>query len=480
MNRILLTAVTFWMCTDAFAQVREFPYKAKVVVDEAYVRSGAGDAFYPTLLLKKNSIVSVRRHDPGGWYMIDPPEGSFSWIPDRHVRRLNADSGEVLESNVVVFVGSSFGDETHVWQRRLLAGEKVQILDQKTVDSLSGPRSMYKIKPPNREYRWIPGTAVIPVGEQQRSEHDRDPYSVPSNVVRRTPQDPPSDPAPAARADTPAATGPLKYSPSRQLVRLKQIRAEQRRLAEIDRKFRDMILSAPANWDLEKIEQDYRKLQEEATHKPLEGQIDLRYPAIRRYRERKAKLDELNRLTSETDRRDAELLASQLNAVSPGLASGPQNTVPFGSTEWVVDGNAPGEPQPSFDFSSGTEVSAGAVFPPAAFDLTVPAETEFEGTIASVSQSSSPELQTGTPDLKIPPRSRYVGAGFVTLDSSGDGDAFVLTSPNGRVLAHLVSDSVDLKQQLGQSVGLHGKRYFDPKLNRDRIEVSGVEPVRLK
>ena len=37
-----------------------------------------------------------KRQDPGGWYMIDPPKGSFSWIPERFVKRINDTEGEVL------------------------------------------------------------------------------------------------------------------------------------------------------------------------------------------------------------------------------------------------------------------------------------------------------------------------------------------------------------------------------------------------
>lgn len=512
MNRILLTAVTCWLgaatCLPLHAQVREFPYKAKIVVDEAYVRSGAGDAFYPTQLLKKDATVNVRRHDPGGWYMIDPPKGSFSWIPEKHVRRLNADSGEVLESNVVVFVGSSFGDETHVWQRRLMAGEKVRILDQKTVDSLSGPRSMYQIEPPVREYRWIPGSTVIPVNEQDRSQHDRDPYSVPSNVVRR---DPPAE-VNSAEEKPAAATGPLKYSPSRQLTRLKQIRAEQRQLAEIDQRFRSMIQSDPASWDLNKIEQDYRRLQDNATHKPLEGQIDLRYPAIRRYRERKAKLDELNRLTSETDRRDAELLAQQMNSTPTNIADASLDAFGFGTSEHITSGTMA---LPSSNALSLPPDSAGpgAInWSEPVFDMTVPTDSEsvpgFDGSVGQSSDFPIGDLSTGTnsfptggsisgislsqemesasiapptagPTLNIPAQSRFIGAGFITRAANGDG--FLLTNRSGKVLAHLKADaSVDLAKHIGKSVGLHGKRYFDTAVQKDRIEVSGLESVRLK
>lgn len=187
---LLTTTFTFCMLSAADAQEQQFPYKARVSVSETYVRSGGGDAFYPTAKLPQGTIVNVRRHDAGGWYMIDPPEGSFSWIPARYVRQLAGGKGEVLEANVVVFVGSSFGDETSVWQRRMSAGESVTILDEREVDTVSGPKAMFKITPPQREYRWIPGTDLLPVNAADVARHDKNPYRVPSDLVKQRQQQP--------------------------------------------------------------------------------------------------------------------------------------------------------------------------------------------------------------------------------------------------------------------------------------------------
>lgn len=49
--------------------------------------------------------------------MINPPQGSFSWIPERYVKRVNDTTGEVAEESVIAFVGSEFGDEASVFQR---------------------------------------------------------------------------------------------------------------------------------------------------------------------------------------------------------------------------------------------------------------------------------------------------------------------------------------------------------------------------
>ena len=49
--------------------------------EEVYARSGPGkERFYPTTKLANGQKVTVRRKDPGGWFMIDPPEGSFTSV----------------------------------------------------------------------------------------------------------------------------------------------------------------------------------------------------------------------------------------------------------------------------------------------------------------------------------------------------------------------------------------------------------------
>lgn len=441
MYKLLIVAgVTLAIGSPGQAQVQQFPYKAKIVVDEAYVRSGGGEAFYPTQILKRDATVTVRRHDPGGWYMIDPPKGSFSWVPEKYVRQTSANSGEILESKTVVFVGSSFGDETHVWQRMMMAGEKVEVLGQRTLDTLSGPKNMLKIKPPTREFRWLPGSAVVPVDKDDRAQHDRNPYAVPSEIAERRAGRPP-------QGGTSAQNSPSAFSPSNRLARLRKIRDEQRQLHEIDQKFRVMILSHPSKWNLATIEQEYLKLQEAATHKPIAGQIDLRYPAIQRYRLRKAEFDDLKRLTSETEKRDAQLMASQYGI--------PQNTL-------------------QADPSSTSAVAGVSVLPP----LSTPVASAPNGT--SVAQNEV--AGSGPPSaLNIPPNSRYIGAGFLQRSAGDSESAYLLTSPTGKVLAHLkADDSVDLEKYVGRSVGLRGSRWFDPEIKGDYIEVSELEEVRIR
>ena len=119
MRRFPTAVLLACLCTlEADAQIQRFPYDATVAIDGVYIRSGPGEKYYPTTRLQQGVGVRVQRHDPGGWYMISPPEGSFSWIPARYVKKNGPATGEVTQDQVVVYVGSDFGEEASVFQRQ--------------------------------------------------------------------------------------------------------------------------------------------------------------------------------------------------------------------------------------------------------------------------------------------------------------------------------------------------------------------------
>lgn len=479
----LITGLTVaGMAHDLPAQNQKFPYQAKVVVDEVYVRSGAGQAFYPTQRITRDATVTVRRHDPGGWYMIDPPKDSFSWIPKKYVRQTSAADGEIKEANVVVFVGSDFGDEANVWQRRMSLGERIRILDERDIPTLAGSQTMLKIVPPKREYRWLLGSAIVPVDGTLKQQHDNDPWKVPSNAIRPAPSEAVASPSPAA------SSSPV--GPSQRLARLKRIREEQRRLSEIDQRFRTMILGDPSQWTLNEIHEEYLQLQNQVTHKPIAGQIDLRYPAIERYRQRKAKFDDFQQLTSATEKLDAELLTAQYGngtqfgantqfgvgtRINGAVASGPESSSGIGSQ---FDGSItfPGYDSNMIASPGPESVNIAGTAPSLMNSLLVPPGNPLP---------NAPSDQITQADITTPPisaASRYVGAGLVQRSSiPKDGSEFVLVSPTGKILAHLSSDgNVNLEEYVGKAVGLHGKRSYNTEIKSDTIEVSGLEPVRIR
>ncbi|MCH2211189.1 MAG: hypothetical protein MK110_07790 [Fuerstiella sp.] len=428
-------------------QIRKFPYKAIVVRDDALVRSGGSEDYYATQRLERDALVTVHRHDQGGWLSIEPPDGSFSWIRAQYVQRSGQDAGTVTEDGCVVFVGSDFEDESSVWQRRVSSGTRVVILGEQDLDTVAGIQKMYKITPPARERRWIAGDAVVPVEETTRQNHDRDPFQAPSVSLR------------SPRRDSGSVIDAV--TPSARLKRLQQIRSEQRRLAEIDQRFRAMLRGNPTTWDLESIESEYDQLRDKATWRPVAGQIDLRFPAIDRYRRRKAEYEDFKRLTSATERRDAELIASQF-----GNSTG---------REQELDD----QPAPLNVAVADSQRSILDMPTPLVEHAELPSDSK-QPVQGSADQDTGAVVVPGLLTLPgmVQPGGRYVGAGIVQRLPDG---GYILTSSSGRKLAKLEpTDSVALEEFVGKSVGLHGKRWYRDDIGGDFIEVSGLDPVRIR
>ncbi len=148
-----------WLAVPALGAEPSFPYTADVSVDEVEVRCGPGWDYYATQHLRRGTKVDVYRHEPGGWLAIRPPEGSFSWIPARQVKR-GADPrvGEVAIDGAVAWVGSAVADVAqHKWQVRLEQGELVEILGEKPLSVGPGfaTETYLQIAPAAGEFRWI-------------------------------------------------------------------------------------------------------------------------------------------------------------------------------------------------------------------------------------------------------------------------------------------------------------------------------------
>ena len=457
----------------ADAQIKSFPYDAKVAVDEVFIRSGAGDAYYPTQKLPRETVVTVHRHDPGGWYMIDPPKGSFSWIPERYVKRMNDTEGEVAEESVIAFVGSEFGDEASVFQRRLKTGEKLVILGQRQIVTSSGPQSMLQIQPPTRERRWIPGSALIPVEAEHRAQMNTDPYAVPGNAARpEGVQVFPSIAGVAPKLD--GVSDVPVVAPSAALSAAQQKQSERQQLADIDRRFSEMLRLDSSTWNLDAIETEYRMLQQTATQKSLSGTIDMRYPAIERYRRRLAKLNELRQLTSQTEQRDATLVARSpygfSKPLAPALASspGPESMAAAGQPTQLAQAFEEFVQSSQAGSSNIAMENGDAVLPNPAVNEVM------DG--GQVADNASPNvIKPGSP------QNRFIGAGIVQrVEDASQGSGFVLMSPTGKVLADLkTTGDVSLDSYIGKQVGVQGTRFSEQE-KRDVIEVSALEQVQLR
>lgn len=157
---ICLSWIALAFCANAewaMAQV-DVPYAASVIVNDAALRSGPGVDYYAVDLLPRGSNVEVYKNIEG-WCAIRPPEGSFSWVPARHLR-LGASGkiAEVIEPKAIAWIGSNLSrPKEHMYQVKLERGETVAICGETRFERKKEQitETWYKIEPPAGEFRWI-------------------------------------------------------------------------------------------------------------------------------------------------------------------------------------------------------------------------------------------------------------------------------------------------------------------------------------
>ena len=428
---VVITASSF---VAAEAQDRKFPYQAIVEIDEEYVRSGPGTTFYPTDKLRKGTKVTVHRHDPGGWCMITPPPGSFSWIKAEyvHVQRSGDSAGSLKANNVVVHVGSSLSaDEFTTIQGNLSKGEAVHILGEKTFALEDGPKLMYKINPVRREWRWLKGKSLISADAIQSGPFPGEsaPRKKTGPVADQIETDPDAFTHPISTSES--VTGAGELSPRNQKPRAANLDATfQDRLATIDTQFRGMIEQEPATWNLAEIERQYSQLDNDATQPSQSKTIGLRLDAVARYEKTQNKYLSFLKINDEAKQRDAQLAAVQRDA-----------------EQRLVNGNpADGQPQPI---------------------------AQPQPAVASA------EPETPRP-ANVP---NFAGAGTIVsmAQTFPGGPQFALVAPGGKLLAYLLpTPGVDLKRSVNQSMGIIGERSFRKEWGADVITVRGLQPVQLR
>jgi hypothetical protein len=196
----------------------------------------------------------------------------------------------------------------------------------------------------------------------------------------------------------------------------------------------------------------------------------MRYPAIERYRRRLVSLMEIKDVTTQTEMRDAQLLARHsqngFGLANSAVASvGPESMAPQGE---------PMELAAAFDSFLNRDVSNIA-----ANEQSVPAVTSM--TPESLPTSENPPAAASGVITPGSPQNRYVGAGIVQKVGAGEtGAGYVLMAPSGKILADLKpTGNVRLEDFVGQQVGVQGSRWSE-KEKRDIIEVSALESVRIR
>jgi uncharacterized protein YraI len=478
---ILCAAIVLATAAAADAAYRyQFPYRAVVEGAEAYVRSGPGRNYYPTAKLTAGRRVTVHRHDPGGWYMIAPPKGSFSWIRADYVRKDGAGRGTLTANNVIVRVGSEFGNDRDVEQVRLSTGAGIEILGERTFTTRTGAVRMYQIVPPRGEYRWIRGRHLVPADRQNRRANDRDPYAIPTHasreIITRKHIGRPID-VHGPRLTAPGTT----LGDGRHTTVDSTYDRECAQLTELDRRFRDMVDQDTASWDLASIEAEYKQLRLTSRDPVILGRIDRRLPTLAEYQSVQAEYQKTIQLAYETERRDAQLA---------GGSAGPTLATP------LPDGAATS--RPTFRRPLGAPPSPGpyrrqyrnhpAPLAPGVIDGSATSYPQprraHPGTRRDGFATSYPTPAAYSPQRSIPTRQspQFDGAGIIkrVRPVRLGLPRYAIVAPDGRFLAYLAPvRGLPLERYVGRPMGIYGRRTHRPDLRGDYIVVRGMQPVRL-
>jgi len=469
MMRLLFCAVVLFGLagTAVSAPQRRFPYQAVVAAEDVYARSGPGRNYYPTNKLHSGRKVTVHRHDPGGWYMIAPPPGSFSWIRAEYVQNEGNGRGVLQENNVIVRVGSEFGDSRDIEQVRLSTGDTVEILGEQTFQTGSGAVRMYKIRPPRGEYRWVRGRYLEALDREARRANDRDPYTIPSHAQRGKTE--------RKRIGDPVGSGGPRLTPhdgsatTIETPDTGSFNNERTRLAALDRRFREMVDKDPSGWDFTELEMEYRQLRAEVKHPLTARKIDRRLPTIAHYRSVQAEYAKMIQLTSETHRRDAELAGNSPTRYfsSDGSADSSDGQPTIGPK--LVPGNSGGPPPatlPTPHIPNNGVTHHSPPVPNGSNPTSRPSEY-------------SPSQGNGGRNRR---ENQFDGAGIIKkVRRVRPGlPTYALVTPDGRFLAYLHPvRGLPLERYVGRAMGVYGRRRYRRDLGGDFIVVRAMQPVRL-
>lgn len=497
----LVVLACFSTLADA-ADPRQFPYQAAVVADNVEVRCGPGQRFYVTSLLKRDSRVIVHRHDHGGWYMIAPPEGSFSYVDASLIRQTASDRGIVHlppvdgqpPARAIVWIGSSLGNEHGAYGRELSHGDEVTILGRATLDTRDGTLDLFKIVPPPQEFRWVKGDFIVPLDEQHRVAAANDPYQVPPSLRHQyVVQQKEDNKLPRAALSAPAELGPPREAAEADPVSSPR-EAAFGRLDEIDQEYARMMQADPTSWNLDVIEGAYHNLQKTAPE-PIPVLIGQRLEAIAARREIAERYQRFVQLTSATSQRDAELASMQAMLVQGTGQVDASYGSPADDT-FLQNGTviAPWEQLgvPAADLGAAHSLDAAGT--PTTSLPALPAPSEL---------ASSPYVEEPAPSVSTPPAGPAPGAPGSPASGPGipedvhprlNGAGIIqpvyppvpglppyrLIAPDGRLLAFLDPERhVPLQQWVGTAAGIIGRRFRDPRLGADVIRVQRIVPVQL-
>ena len=285
--------------TSADAAEQTFPYKARISTDDVYVRSGPGRNYYPTDKLRAGQEVEVFRHDPGGWYAIRPPKGSFTWVSSRLVKHGRDGLAEISGDRVAARVGSRFSDIRDVIQIRLHEGEVVEplsssILKASQTVSQTSPK-WTKIAPPSGEFRWVHGKFIdrnyATSGIRKAPAGNSPLIQQPEHEARRNQQSQETQTVAARKVTLPAISS----------------EDFQKRLDDVDLELSVMVAEEPTVWQFDELALEAESLLNRAETALERGRARIMLSKINRYTNIKQRHNAVNTIWADTQKQNHQL-----------------------------------------------------------------------------------------------------------------------------------------------------------------------------
>jgi SH3-like domain-containing protein len=356
---LLATAATLPLRAE-----EQFPYTAYINSDDVYIRSGPGQNYYPTSKLKLGEAVEVYRHDPGGWYAIRPPEGSFSWVAQRYLK-LGRDNIAVINGDrVVARVGSSFSDVRDVIQVRLERGEEVEVLQTRTLEAAQGGEKWAKVGPVSGEFRWVlgkfldrtkpeptlvadaPSVSSPTPPTQAASATDGESADAPKSAFRplrsstaaKTRQASFDSAAPAEPGKLPSSEKEQPLTTARPKTAGNTVNEDafQAEIDQIDLEISQIVAEEPTVWAFDDLKTRAETAVSRAQTALERGRARLVLSKIERFQEIKDRFDRVNVVKSESTAREAELTAA-IVAKPEAQQPGPQDPLSkFDGVGWLT------------------------------------------------------------------------------------------------------------------------------------------------
>ena len=521
MKLILAIAAAVALLATPLA-ARDVPFKAIVSKDDALVRSGAGDKeYYPTQKLSRGEKVRVVREGYGGWYMIQPPAGSHSWIRAEFVKWRGTNKGTITE-NTVDRIGSLLDRSNLSIIHKVIEGEVVTILGKATMRSANGPIEMLKIAPPRGEYRYINRRDVTPADEYQSrpsllassetngrattgpgTSPQESPFSNSSNPTGAT--GPFGDPISTGSLSS-SSTGPSGSSPASQAVGNNAFDLKQ---SLADSGSNNKAASSPGFQTLSMLPDRLPGSARQGISMPgvsFEAPQPLGQAAIPE--QDRADVEQAWQNVMQTDGQFRQMLkrpVSQWNLASlksvyqqsaakltsPSLKRQVDNRIAaVDRYQKLYADQIAIEQILSQTETRDDEIRQSYIAKWHSVSTTNPPTTRILKPTAAPTRPSaptptSPTLATPPAGSRAPagPPAKFAGAGVVQRSAlSRPGiPSHVLLAPDGRVLSYLqAGPGINLDQHIGKSVGITGARGFRRELNADLMIVRGLTPVKLQ